>query len=153
MGVRCRDATIRSLVAKLEAKSSLIFTQSPLNWLLGLLGWILCEQYSWCQREWWAYSRLCSSLVPPFFRSRRIWFPHVGLMLSSPNTCLNIARVSVALFPRFTQIWYCSFFGSIVKSNQVRYTTPNKRTDKISTSTQLHRILYTDSQDMLVLRT
>jgi hypothetical protein len=37
------------------------------------------------------------------------------------------------------------------KSHQARYTTPNKRTWRISTSTYLHEILCTDSQDMLVL--
>jgi hypothetical protein len=43
----------------------------------------------------------------------------------------------------------CSFVRSIMKLHQARYTTPNKRTYKISMSTQLHEILYTDSQDIL----
>jgi hypothetical protein len=35
------------------------------------------------------------------FRSWWVWTFHVWLMLSSTNACLIIARVSVALFPRF----------------------------------------------------
>jgi hypothetical protein len=54
----------------------------------------------------------------------------VQLMLSSPNTCLIIAIVSIALFPRFAQNLmhtHCSFFGSIVKSHQAKYMTTIKR--------------------------
>jgi hypothetical protein len=36
------------------------------NWLFGLPGRILCEQYPWCLRKWWACSWLCSSPVTPF---------------------------------------------------------------------------------------
>jgi hypothetical protein len=39
----------------------------------------------------------------------------------------------------------------LIKSHQARYMTPNKRILKIIMSTQLHEILYTDSQNMLVL--
>jgi hypothetical protein len=41
--------------------------------------------------------------------------------------------------------------NSSQKSHQARYTIPYKRTYKITTPTQLRDILYTDSQDMLVL--
>jgi hypothetical protein len=34
---------------------------------------------------------------------------------------------------------------------EARYTTPNKRTYKIIASIQLREILYTDSEDMLIL--
>jgi hypothetical protein len=37
------------------------------------------------------------------FRFRRFWTLLVQLMLSSPNACLIIASVSVALSPRFAQ--------------------------------------------------
>jgi hypothetical protein len=40
---------------------------------------------------------------------------------------------------------------SCQKSHQDRYMTPNVRTQKISMSTHLRKILYTDSKDMLVL--
>jgi hypothetical protein len=48
-------------------------------------------------------------------------------------------------------IWCILTVGSTVKSHQARYTIPNKRTYEISTFTQLHETMYTDSQDMLVL--
>jgi hypothetical protein len=44
----------------------------------------------------------------------------------------------------------CSFVGSVMKSHQAGYTTPSKGTYKISRSTQLCEILYTDSQAMLL---
>jgi hypothetical protein len=53
------------------------------------------------------------------------------LMLSSPNVCLIIARVSTTLFLIFAQNLmhtHCSFVGFIVNSHQPRYKTPNKRT-------------------------
>jgi hypothetical protein len=37
------------------------------------------------------------------------------------------------------------------ESHQVKYTTPNKSSQNASSSSQLREILYTDSQDMLVL--
>jgi hypothetical protein len=37
------------------------------------------------------------------FRSRWFWTFRVQLMLSSPNACLIISRISVALSPRFAQ--------------------------------------------------
>jgi hypothetical protein len=48
------------------------------------------------------------------------------------------------------KIWCCSVVGSIVKSHQARYTTTNNMT-KISTLKQLRKMLYNDSQEMLVL--
>jgi hypothetical protein len=74
--------------------------------------------------------------------------------LSSPNTCLIISRLSVTLFPRFAQNLmhtHCYFIGSIMKSHKARYRTPNKRKQKISTSTQLHEMLYIDFQGRLLL--
>jgi hypothetical protein len=61
-----------------------------------------------------------------------VWTCHsdtrVWLMLSSLNTCLIIARVTITLW-RFAQDMmhaHCSFVGSTVKSRQAKYTTPNK---------------------------
>jgi hypothetical protein len=90
----------------------------------------------------------------PDFELKRVSVSHsntrVWLMLSSPNACLIISEVSFALFPRFAQIVCTLAVRSIAKSHQARYTTPNKRTQNISTSIQLREILYADSQDMLV---
>jgi hypothetical protein len=85
------------------------------------------------------------------FRSRRVWTFSVQHMLSSLNACLIIARVSVALFPRFSQnlmLFLCRIHRKIA-SGQIH---DSKEKDvKISTSTQPREMLYTDSQDMLVL--
>jgi hypothetical protein len=40
----------------------------------------------------------------------------------------------------------CSFVGSITKLHYARYMTPDKHTRKISTFTELHETLYTDSK-------
>jgi hypothetical protein len=88
-------------------------------------------------------------LFRPFSVSVNLTFC-VRLMLSSPNACLIIARVSVALFPRFAQnlmLFHCD--SSQTALDQVH---DSKRKDvKISTYTQLSELLYTDCQDMLVL--
>jgi hypothetical protein len=55
------------------------------------------------------------------------------------------------VFQDLYTILCCSFAVSIVKLHQARYMTPNKRMQKISTSTELKKILDTRSQDMLVL--
>jgi hypothetical protein len=89
----------------------------------------------------------------PLPRSRWVWTSRLPLMLSYPSSYLFIVRVSVVLFQRFSRNLmhiHCSFVGSIEKSHQARYTTPNKRSQKISTFIQLNEILYTVSQDMLV---
>jgi hypothetical protein len=88
----------------------------------------------------------------------------MNLLLTLPLTCVAIFclcefRLSVYgwcflpshLFRDLHKVWSCSFARSIVKLHQVRYTTPNKRTYKINMSTQFCEMLYTDSQDMLVL--
>jgi hypothetical protein len=107
---------------------------------VGLVGLPVCWLSS--MDVWPALNQACHS-------NTRVW-----LMLSSPNACLIIARVSVTLFLRFAQNLMhtrCSLVGAITKSHQARYTTPNKRKWKISASTWMREILYTDSQDMLVL--
>jgi hypothetical protein len=35
------------------------------NWLFGLQGRIIYDQFPWCQRKWWTCSWLCSSPVSP----------------------------------------------------------------------------------------
>jgi hypothetical protein len=71
-------------------------------------------------------------------------------MLSSLNTCLIIVRVSLTHCLRSAQNMMQSLVKSVAKSHQARYVIPNKRVQKISMSNQLHEILYTNSQDMLV---
>jgi hypothetical protein len=120
------------------------------NWLFGLPIWILCERSPWCHRKLSACSWLCCSPVSLFSVSVNLDFPCTDHAFF-PNSCLIIARISFALFPRFAQNWCCSFVGSIAKSHQARYTTANKRRLKISTSTQQREYLYTDSQDIRIL--
>jgi hypothetical protein len=71
-------------------------------------------------------------------------------MLSSPNVSLINARVSVPLFQRFGQN-FMHTRHQIYYQNCVKPDTIPNRTKKISMSTPLRKILYTDSQDTLVL--
>jgi hypothetical protein len=85
----------------------------------------------WCHIKLWACSWLCSSIVSPFsvcpdlacYSNTR-----VRLMLSSPNACLIIIRVSVVFFPRFAKNLRTLAVVSIAKLHQARYTTLNKKT-------------------------
>jgi hypothetical protein len=49
------------------------------------------------------------------------------------NVCPIIARASVPLLPRFAQIWCTFAVGSIAKSHQTRYTTPNSGKSRLFT--------------------
>jgi hypothetical protein len=89
------------------------------NWLFGLSGRILCQQFTSYQRNWWSCSWPCSSPVSHFW-PRRIWTFRVLLMLSYRNACLIIARLSVLLFPGFEQtvtLFLCRFHRHINTSN------------------------------------
>jgi hypothetical protein len=110
--VRCRDATASSSVSKVRGEVFAHFHaiavkrySSTRNWLFGMPGRILYEQFPWCQRKWWACSFVCFSPVT-LFRSalNRVYHSNtrVWLMLSWPNACLIIVR-SIALFPRFAR--------------------------------------------------
>jgi hypothetical protein len=84
----------------------------------------------WCQTKWWACFWLCSSPISPFY-SQWIWTLCVLLMLSSPNSCLNINQGLCCTFSEIcTQFDAHSlfFWGSIANLHQGRYTTPNKKT-------------------------
>jgi hypothetical protein len=69
---RCNVATARSFVAKVRCEvfahfqAFQAFSSSMQNWLFGLLGRLLCEQSTWCQRKLWVCSWLWSSPVSPF---------------------------------------------------------------------------------------
>jgi hypothetical protein len=62
------------------------------------------------------------------FWSRCVWTFRVRLVLSSANACIITARVSVALSRDSHKIRCSSVVGSIAKSHQSRYTTPDKST-------------------------
>jgi hypothetical protein len=80
------------------------------------------------------------------FLDFHVWTSHVRLTLSSPNACLTIARVIVALLPRHS-LFLCQMLCEIASG---RYTTQIKGR-KNQHITQLRNILCIDSQDMLVL--
>jgi hypothetical protein len=108
----CRDATTSSFDTKFWGEIFVLFQavsvkshSSMRSWLLDLPGQILYEQSLWCRRKLWASSWLCSSPVLHFSVPLSSDF-RVRLMLSSANTCLIIARVSMALFPRFVKKSY-----------------------------------------------
>jgi hypothetical protein len=72
-------------------------------------------------------------------------------MLPFPDACLITARVSVALFPKFAHNLMhtrCRIHREIA-SGQIHGSKWNDV--KISTPTQLRAMLYTNSQDVLVL--
>jgi hypothetical protein len=94
---------------------------------------------------------LCSSLVSHFSASVSLDFPCTPHAFF-PELLSNYCQGPVVHFFRDLQeIWWCSFVGSIMKSHRSRSKTLNKGTYKISISTQLREILYTDSQDMLAV--
>jgi hypothetical protein len=105
--MRCHDATVSPFVAKVRCEVFAHFytlavkrRSSLRNWLFGQPGRILYEEFNLSRRKWWTCSWLCSSPVSHFLY-RWVWTFHVQLMLSSPNACLIIPRLSVPLFPRF----------------------------------------------------
>jgi hypothetical protein len=69
------------------------------NWQFCLPGQILCEQSHWCQRKSMLFTLFFTYLAYFGLREFSIFHSntHVWLMLSSPNACLIIARVSVTL--------------------------------------------------------
>jgi hypothetical protein len=114
------------------------------TWLFGLPGRIVYEQSHW-------YQHALDSVIHP---SRFFVLDEFGLYVYGscflPRTLVKSFTVSpLHLFRDLHKMWCCSFVRSIAKSHQARYTIPNKR--KIRTSTLLHEILHTESQDMIVL--
>jgi hypothetical protein len=76
----------------------------------------------------------------------------MSMHLTSLFICLaSFVSAGLDFFRDFHNIWCILALVSIAKSHQERYTTPNKRMWKIGTFTQLCDILYTDSQNMVVL--
>jgi hypothetical protein len=92
-------------------------------------------------------SRLFRSALNRAFHSNT----RVRLMLSSPNAYAIIVRVPIYFSKDFHKSWCCFFVGSISKSHQARFTTPNERTQNSSTFIQLRGIFGTDSQALLIL--
>jgi hypothetical protein len=156
--MHCHDATASSFAAKVRGK---VFSHyhavavkrhnSMQNWLYDLPGRILCKQFPWCQRKRWACPWLCSSPVSPFSVSVSLDFmcmAHAFFLERLSNHCEGLRRT---LFQDLYKTWCSSFVEFIAKSHRATYTTPNRMTQKISTSTEVCEILYTDSQDILVL--
>jgi hypothetical protein len=86
-----------------------------------------------------------------------------GMPLKHPRTTQDLVprRIVESLWGspwHFIQDWYKVLFTPVVafsdplwKSPQVIYTTPNKRVEKLPTSTQLRATWHTNSLDMVVL--
>jgi hypothetical protein len=146
--VHFRDAAASSFVAKVWGEVFAHFPpitikrhSSTQNWLFGLTERILYEHSPWCQTKLWACFWHCSSPVLPF-----PVFPEPGMSHSHPCTahaffpehlsthCQGFCRIFCQVFQK---IWRTLAVGSIVKSRHAKYTTQNKRAEKISTSTQL----------------
>jgi hypothetical protein len=125
------------------------------TWLIDLPWQILYKQTPLCQRKWWAFSCLYSSPVSPLSVC-----PEPSMPFRHPSTAhaFSVERLSNhcqrlrSTFSDFLhKILFTLAVSFIAKLRQARYTTPNKRTTQIRTSTELREILYTDFQDMLVL--
>jgi hypothetical protein len=107
--VRYRDATVSAFVAKVVGEVFAYFQAVALKrhssmrkWLFGQTGIIIYEEHPLRQRKPRTCSWLCSWPVSPF-QSRWVWTSLVRPILSSPNACLIIGRVSIARFPRVAQ--------------------------------------------------
>jgi hypothetical protein len=129
-----RDATASSFVAKVRGEVfghfhvvAVKHHSSMRNWLFAFQDKLFMNN-PFDIKENYEHALDFALHLSRLFLSQWVWAFSIQLMLSSPNACLIIARVSVSLFPRFAQICFCSFVESIVKSHQAGYTTPNKRT-------------------------
>jgi hypothetical protein len=155
--VRYRDARVSSFVAKVREEVFARFHAAAVkrhsrmwNWLFGLPGRILSKHSPWFSKK--IMNMLLALLFTclAFFGLGEFGLSVYG-SLSFPNACLNIVRVSVALFQRFAQNVmhiHCRIHCEIAPG-QIH---DSKWKDvKINMSTQLREILYTNSQDMLVL--
>jgi hypothetical protein len=119
------------------------------NWLFVLSGRILCEQSTWCQREWWSCSWLCSSSVSPLLVSLSLDFSietsvHGSYFLSWTLVQFFFSKVYTKFDAHslLIHLIHCySASGHIQDSKQ--------RDVKVSMSTHLHEILYTFYQDVL----
>jgi hypothetical protein len=149
--VRCLHATAISFVAKFQGEVFANFRAVAVK--VTVLCGIDCLA---CQDEFFVNSPLdikenaekgndenaldFSIHLSRLFRSRGVWVFRERLMLSSPKAYIIIARVSVAISPRYELILTPLAVGSIAESHQARYTTPNKWTLKLRTSTLLREI-------------
>jgi hypothetical protein len=102
--IRCRDATASIFIANVQGEvfahfHIVIKRNSMRNWLFGLPEQIIYEQFPWCQRKWLSCSWICSSPVSNCTVCPKPSVPFKRLMLSSPNVCLILAKVSP--HPRF----------------------------------------------------
>jgi hypothetical protein len=97
----------------------------------------ICEQSASFQRKWWTCSWL-SLHLSRFFRSRWFWTSRVLFTLSCPplQRPKGVRNTSSEISTKFD--W------SIAKSHRMKGR-------EIGTCFQLRELLYTDSQDMLVL--
>jgi hypothetical protein len=156
--VRCHDAAASFLVGKVRDEVFAYFHavtikrhNSMQNWLFGLPGWILCEQFNLCQRKWWSCSWLCSSPVSPFLGLGEFDSPcmaHAFFHEYFSNYCQGLLRTFLKICTTFYA--HLPFLCCEIASGQM-HDSKKKKDIKISMSTQLREILYTDSQDMLVL--
>jgi hypothetical protein len=155
--VRCSDATHSSFSAKFRSEVFAHFQavaakshSSMKNWLLDLPGQILCEQFPSRQRKWRVCYSLCSSPVSLFTIPEsldRQCTAHAFFLERFSNNFQCLCHT----FPRFAQnvlLFLCRIHREIKGIKGIKEI---KGTVKISSSTKLRAIFYTDSQDILEL--
>jgi hypothetical protein len=84
------------------------------NWVFGLPERFICEQSSWCQRKWWAYSWLCSSPVSSFSVSVSLDFPWTAHAFFAERLFNNYQRL------RRTFLKICTKFVVVALSDSLR---------------------------------
>jgi hypothetical protein len=96
------------------------------NWLFGLSWRILCEQALWSQREVWAFFFLFALKDSRFFSvTVSLHFPCTGHSFFPERLSDHYL---LHFFRDMNKIWFCSFVGSIAKSNQSKHRIPNETT-------------------------
>jgi hypothetical protein len=112
--VRSRDARASSFVAKGQSENfAYVHTiavkrnSGMRNWLFGLPGRTLCEQYPLRHRKWWACSWLCSSPVSLFSVSVSSDFPCTANAFFPgrlSNHCQRLRRTPYEICTKFDAV-------------------------------------------------
>jgi hypothetical protein len=115
--VRCRDAAASSFVTKVRGEVFEHFNAVVIKRHSSMRNWLFNyhDEFFMDIKENDEHSLGFDLHLSLLFRSRWVWIFRVWLVLSSPNACLIIGKVSVAIFPRFSQNLMLFFFGSIEK--------------------------------------
>jgi hypothetical protein len=147
--VHCHDATVTEVWAEVFAHFQIVTVQhhsSMWNWLLAFQDEFFLKNPLDVKKKLWASSWLCSSPVSPFSVSESLDYPCMAYAFFTEhlsNHCQGLRR---------------TFSKICTKCDAIRLSDPSQNCVRPDIqlrvkgrSTQLCEILYTDTQDMLVL--